>query len=115
VAVGDIHWIELPTANGHEQAGRRPAVVLQDDGYAGSSPLVLVVPLTGAPSAARFPGTVPVKATAQSGLRQDSVALVFQLRAADRRRLQEKIGSVTPEELTALYKTLDRLTGHPAP
>lgn len=113
MAVGDIHWIEFPAADGHEQTGRRPAIILQDDGYAADSPLVLVVPLTGAPSAARFPGTVAVKATPQNGLRQDSVALVFQPRAADRRRVQEKIGNVGPQVLAALYESLGRLIGRP--
>lgn len=28
---GDIYWVEIPAANGHEQAGRRPAVVLQSE------------------------------------------------------------------------------------
>lgn len=111
MAVGDIHWIEFPAANGHEQTGRRPAILLQDDEYAANSPLVLVVPLTGAPSASRFPGAVQVKAAPQNGLRQDSVALVFQLRAADRRRVREKIGSAGQEVLAALYDALDRLTG----
>jgi mRNA interferase MazF len=111
MAVGDIHWIEFPAANGHEQTGRRPAIVLQDDEYAGSSPLVLVVPLTGAASVARFPGAVPVKATPTNGLRQDSVVLVFQIRAADRRRIREKIGAISAEVLAAIHQALDRLTG----
>jgi mRNA-degrading endonuclease toxin of MazEF toxin-antitoxin module len=46
VSVGDIHWVDLPAANGREQRGRRPAVVLQDDDYGGNLPVVLVVPLT---------------------------------------------------------------------
>ena len=39
---GDIHWVDLPVANGREQRGRRPAVVVQDDHYAGNLPVVLV-------------------------------------------------------------------------
>jgi len=31
--VGDIHWVELPNVGGREQAGRRPAIILQDDDY----------------------------------------------------------------------------------
>ena len=30
VSVGDIHWVDLPSVNGHEQRGRRPAVILPD-------------------------------------------------------------------------------------
>ena len=43
--VGDICWVDLPAANGREQSGRRPAVVIQDDKYGGDLPVVLVVAL----------------------------------------------------------------------
>jgi mRNA interferase MazF len=87
VSVGDIHWVDLPAANGREQRGRRPAVVLQDDDYGGNLPVVLVVPLTTARAAMRFAGTTLIRPTVENGLRQASVALVFQLRAIDRVRI----------------------------
>jgi mRNA interferase MazF len=108
---GEVHWVELPPANGHEQAGRRPAIVLQDDTFAGASPLVLLVPLTTAAAAQRYPGVVPVPATAENGLSQDSFALTFQLRALDRRRLRDRLGVVAPDVLTAIHDALARLMG----
>jgi mRNA-degrading endonuclease toxin of MazEF toxin-antitoxin module len=63
MAVGDIHWADLPRADGREQSGRRPVMLLQDDGYAGSLPTVLIVPMTSALAALRFPGTVLIPAT----------------------------------------------------
>jgi mRNA interferase MazF len=113
VSVGDIHWVDLPVANGREQQGRRPAVIFQNDDYAGDLPVVLVVPLTTARAALRFVGTTHIPPTAENGLRQTSVALVFQLRAIDRRRIQERIGSVSEEVLQALFEELGRLTGRP--
>ena len=76
--VGNIHWVDFPRANGREQHGRRPAVVMQDDAYGGSLPTTMVVPLSTAKRALRFAGTALVDATDESGLRQESVALVFQ-------------------------------------
>ena len=111
MSVGDIHWVDLPAANGREQRGRRPAVVLQDDDYGGDLPVVLVVPLTTARAAIRFAGTTLLRPTTENGLRQASVALVFQLRAIDRRRMQERIGTVGPEVLNAMFEELGRLTG----
>jgi mRNA-degrading endonuclease toxin of MazEF toxin-antitoxin module len=64
VIVGDIHWVQLPAANGREQRGRRPAVILQDDQYAGGLPVVLVIPLTTARAAMRFAGTALIRPTA---------------------------------------------------
>ena len=87
MSVGDIHWVDLPAANGREQHGRRPAVVVQDDDYGGDLPVVLVVPLTTARAAMRFAGTTRIRPTAENGLRQALVALVFQIRTIDRRRI----------------------------
>ena len=64
VSVGDINWVQLPTANGHEQRGRRPVMILQDDRYAGGLPVVLVVSLTTARAAMRFAGTPLIQPTA---------------------------------------------------
>ena len=111
MSVGDIHWVDLPVANGREQRGRRPAVVLQDDDYGGDLPVVLVVPLTTARATMRFAGTTLIRPTAANGLRQASVALVFQIRAIDRRRIREHIGTVSAEVLNAMYEELGKLTG----
>jgi len=111
VNVGDMHWVDLQAVNGREQRGRRPAVVLQDDDYGGDLPVVLVVPLTTARAAMRFAGTTLTHPTAENGLRQASVALVFQLRAMDRRRIQERIGTVSAEVLNAMFEELGKLTG----
>jgi mRNA interferase MazF len=108
---GDVHWVELPPADGREQAGRRPAIVVQDDSFAGGSPLVLVVPLTSADAARRFPAVMAVAATSENGLSQDSFALVFQLRALDRRRFRERLGAVEPDILASIYAALDQLMG----
>ena len=111
MSVGDIHWVDLPAANGREQRGRRPAVILQDDHYAGTLPVVLVVPLTTIRATMRFAGTTLIRPTAENGLRQGSVALVFQLRAIDRHRIQERIGTVSAEVLDAMFEELGKLTG----
>lgn len=109
--LGDICWVELPPANGHEQVGRRPAVILQDEAYAGTLPVVIVVPLTGTIPASRFPGTVLIDPTPGNGLRTPSVVLVFQVRAVDRRKVREKIGTIGAEPLAQIYKSLDQLIG----
>lgn len=109
---GDIHWVDLPLDGGHEQQGRRPAIVLQNDNYGADLPVVLVIPLTTARAAQRFAGTTSIHPTPENGLRGESVALVFQLRAIDRRRLQERIGAVDAEALNAIFEELGKLIGH---
>ena len=43
---GDVVWITLNPQAGHEQAGRRPAVVLSPAAYNGKVGLVLLCPVT---------------------------------------------------------------------
>ena len=44
---GDIVWVDFDPAFGHEQAGRRPALVISDADYNAKSAIVLVCPITG--------------------------------------------------------------------
>ena len=111
MTVGDIHWVELPAADGHQQGGQRPGVIVQDEAYGRSLPLVLVVPLTTARAALRFAGTALIAPTTENGLRQPSVALVFQLRGIDRRRIRERIGRVSTDTLDQIFAELEKLTG----
>jgi mRNA-degrading endonuclease toxin of MazEF toxin-antitoxin module len=61
--------------------------------------------------ALRFAGTSTIAASAESGLRQDSVALVFQFRAIDRSRVKEKLGTISDAEVDVVFDELRKLTG----
>jgi mRNA interferase MazF len=98
---GDIHWIEFPASSAREEAGRRPAIIVQADAVP-ALPTVLVVPLTSNPRASRFPGTFEAEASATTGLHARSVVLAFQLRAIDRTRVKERLGCLAPQDLTTL-------------
>ena len=111
MTVGEIHWIELPPGTGHEQSGVRPAVIVQDHAYAGLLPVVLVVPMTTATATLRFLGTVLIQSGPENGLHQPSVALVFQMRAVDRRRIGGRIGTVSADVVAEIFAALDKLLG----
>ena len=56
---GDIVWLSFTPQAGHEQAGRRPALVLSPSAYNGKVGLALFCPITsrvkGIPSRSEFP------------------------------------------------------------
>ena len=109
---GELYYADLPAANGREQHGRRPCLVLQDDRYARRLGVVLVVPLTKNLGTLSLPGTVAVPATPTNGLRFDSTALVCQLHVIDRKRFDPvPIGEIEPAILATVFTELDRLTG----
>lgn len=61
---GDVVWITFAPQAGHEQAGRRPAVVLSPAAYNGKVGLALLCPITnqakGYPFEVAIPGGLPV-------------------------------------------------------
>jgi mRNA interferase MazF len=82
--------VELPFADGHEQAGTRPVIVLAETNVN----IAVIVPFTSNLQALRFPHTIEVKPTKRNGLSSISVALLFQVRAIDKKRLKNKIGDL---------------------
>lgn len=111
MTAGAVHWVELPPSTAHKQSGRRPAIVVQNEKYAATLPVVLTVPLTTATSTLRFPGTVSVQPSDENGLQSPSVALVFQMRAVDRRRIGNRMGAVSAGVLAEIIAALDELLG----
>ena len=61
---GDVVWIALNPQAGHEQAGRRPAVVLSSQNYNGKIGLAILCPITkiikGYPFEVLIPEGLPV-------------------------------------------------------
>ena len=107
----EIWKVAIPFAPGHAQAGERPAVIVQDDPFIVTLPTVSIVPFTGSQSATRFPGTVRVQPDGQNGLTGTFVALVFQMRALDRRHCLRRLGELDVATLDQLFTELDKLTG----
>ena len=97
--------MELPSANGHEQGGIRPVVILAET----KVNIAIVVPFTSNLQALRFPSTVETKPTAGNGLNGVSVALVFQIRAIDKKRLKNKIGILESSALNLVDSMLKEL------
>lgn len=61
---GDMVWITLNPQAGHEQAGRRPAVVLSPQSYNGKTGLAILCPVTnqikGYPFEVLIPAGLPI-------------------------------------------------------
>lgn len=88
---GDLFWVDLDPAQGSEQSGRRPVVVIQNDIGNEFAPTVIVAPLTTRNFSKEYPTNVPVPRTV-SGLKADSTVLLSQIRTLDKKRVEKKIG-----------------------
>ncbi len=83
---GDVVWITLVPQAGHEQVGRRPAVVLSPAAYNGKVGLALMCPITSRIKGYPFEVVLPV------GLPVTGVVLSDQVKSLDwRARRAEQI------------------------
>lgn len=102
---GEVYLADLNPGRGSEQAGIRPVIVVQRDNLARFTRTTIVVPLTSNLRRDRVPGTVTIPA-GEGGLRQDSVALCYQVAVVDRQRLLQQLGRLTPFYLRSLKYAL---------
>lgn len=99
---GDIVAITFNPQSGHEQKGRRPALVVSKDLFNRSTGLAIVCPLTNADR--RFPFHVPVPEN--SGL--TGFIMVEQVKSVDfRTRQAKRIERASDELLTNVLSILD--------
>ena len=101
---GEIWIVEFPKLNGHEQAGKRPAVVLAD-----VSGIAVIIPLTSNTMALRFEHALSLTPTNRNCLSVESVALIFQIRAIDKKRLTRKIGDLEEPLMKKINEKLRQL------
>jgi len=107
---GDIFLVEIPVSGGHEQAGIRPAIIAQTSDLE-KAPTILIVPLTSMLKASDFPFTFVIKPDQLNNLDTVSIALVFQLRAIDKRRLKNKMGKINNSDVILLKQQLKNIMG----
>ena len=103
---GDIVWVEFDDPPfGHEQAGRRPALVLSDDIYNAMSSFVLLCPITKRKR--DWPFQVSLIAKSAQG-----AAIVDQIKSVDRRRVvSPPFDRAAPETLKAARQVLEAILG----
>jgi mRNA interferase MazF len=101
---GDVVWVSLNPQAGHEQAGRRPAVVVSPAGYNGKTGLALLCPVTSQVKAYPFEVRIP------EGLPVTGVVLSDQVKSLDwRARNAELICRLTDEAVMELLQKLATL------
>jgi mRNA-degrading endonuclease toxin of MazEF toxin-antitoxin module len=108
---GEIWMVDIQPrggAQGHEQVGDRPAVIVQHE-TANQSTLV-VVPVTKQLAAQRFLGAVGVvQPTPENGLSLPSIVLTNQLQVCDLKRFRRKCGRLEASHLAKLDSELKAL------
>lgn len=101
---GQIWLVDLNPTLGHEQAGRRPALVVSVDPFNhGPAQLVVVLPLTTRDK--RIPFHVEVKPP-EGGLRQPSFIKCEDVRSVSTLRLFESWGTISAQTMAQVEDRL---------
>ncbi|MCX8018250.1 MAG: endoribonuclease MazF [Rhodocyclaceae bacterium] len=102
---GDVVWLDFAPQAGHEQSGRRPAVVLSPAAYNAKTGLAVCVPVTRRIKG--YPFEVHVQVGSLGG-----VALADQVKSLDwRARRAETVAQLPPAQLAQIRALLAALLG----
>jgi mRNA interferase MazF len=95
--------VDLDPVEGHEQAGRRRALVVSYEPFHQSG-LMTVCPITAARSEARYPGDVPIP-IGEAGQTRAGVILCSQVRTISTRRIRgQPLGIVSEMMIRATVR-----------
>ena len=93
---GEIYYADLGPVIGSEQDGHRPVLCIQNDMGNKHSPTIIVAAITSRQAKAELPTHVHIRT---SGLKEDSVVLLEQIRTIDKCRLDDYVGKVSKEDM----------------
>lgn len=110
VTRGDVVQVDLNPVTGSEQAGVRPALVVQIDRANAKSPHTIIAPFTSRIRNKLLPSHVRVPAGV-GGLTLDSILLCEQVRVIDRRRIVRILGHLDPPYLDEVAVAIRTILG----
>jgi len=108
---GEIYWVDFGTPRGSEQAGKHPALVIQNDIGNENSTTTIVAGITSQKKPS-YPFHVAITAT-ESGLPKDSTTLLEQLLTITQDRLLQRCGRLSPDKMREVDQALMHSLGLP--
>lgn len=102
-----VWWVELDPVTGHEQAGRRPAVVVSSPLQLGltNRSLITVLPLT----TRERPSWLHRVRLPHPGNGPDSFAITEQIRTVSRGRFRSILWTLPPDQIATVRRALARM------
>lgn len=103
----NLHIVNLDPTVGAEIKKKRPCLIVSPNEINTYLQTVIIVPLTS--TQRNLPTRILIKATPQSGLSNDSYAVLDQLKTVDKSRLSAPIGEISEEEKHAVSDILKEM------
>ena len=103
---GDIRWADLTPTRGHEQAGKRPVLIISHDVFNERSGTVIALAITSKPQRAGFPLTLELPAR---GFPKRSWVKISQVRTLSTERIGRRLTRAAPELLAEVIEGLNEI------
>ncbi|MEU6041111.1 type II toxin-antitoxin system PemK/MazF family toxin [Actinomadura sp. NPDC047616] len=100
---GEIYWVDFNPGRGSEQAGRRPGVVISQDSFNKSMPVVSIAAVSS--KIKPFNRIAPILPE-NNPLPQKSQILAFQILTVDQKRLDKYCGCLDDQQEIELKEAL---------
>ena len=105
---GEIRWADLSPVRGREQAGHRPVLIVSHNIFNARSGTVIALAITSQPQQAGFPLTYTL---GKHHLPKKSWVKMSQIRTLSTERIGNKLGALSPEELSTIVEGLNEIIG----
>jgi mRNA interferase MazF len=116
---GDIYSCDLGNPQGHEQGGKRPVLVVQDDEVAliiqndlgnAYAPTTMIAVVTKAEGKTPYPFQVAI-AAGEGGLPLDSIVKLEHIYTIDKTRLKQRYGRLSSPRMQEIDMAIKRSLG----
>lgn len=105
---GDVYWADLEPTRGHEQAGRRPVLIISHEVFNTHSGTVIALAITSQPQRAGFPLVAPLPPKL---LPKPSWVKMSQIRTLSTDRLTHRLAHLDEAEVNRVIEGLLDIVG----
>ena len=114
IQMGDIFIVDWNPARGSEQAGQRPALIVQNNAFNSNHRYPNTIIVTISKTGRDLPTHVKIPQSADNGLKEPlSFVKCEQLLTISKDRLGRKLGNITQDQLEGVARALKRLLSIP--
>lgn len=110
---GEIYWLDWNPARGSEQAGRHPALVVQENPASANPNYPLTVVVAISTQGRAIATHVAIEPTTLNGLSTPSYAKCEQIQTISKARLIQRIGVLELEAIARVNEALKRVLALP--
>src|SRR5438552_19076784 len=93
---GELYWLDWNPARGSEQAGRRPALVIQENPASSNPRYLLTIVAAVSTKGRNIDSHIPISPSPRNGLTTASFVKCEQIQTVSKSRLGARIGELEP-------------------